>query len=177
MDSRKSVRMRLPILISITFGLCLISSNVMGQESNESPRLTPLVKVIRDIEPAIVALFTPKENQLITGSGTVIHEDGYVLTNNHVLPMAEGFALLPDKKPMKFRVVGRIPKSDIAVIRLLDVKAPLTTVPIGCSEDLMNGESVVVAGNPGGRGTVFTSGIVSSKSVLEGGPNALVMTN
>lgn len=169
--------MRLPILISITFGLCLISSNVMGQESDESPRLTPLVKVIRGIEPAIVALFTPKENQIVTGSGTVIHEDGYVLTNNHVLPMAEGFALLPDKKPMKFRVVGRIPESDIAVIRLLDVKAPLTTVPIGRSEDLMNGESVVVAGNPGGRGTVFTSGIVSSKSVLEGGPNALVMTN
>ncbi len=172
-----TVRMCLTIQFSISLVIFATCTNVIGQESTVSPRLTPLVKVIRDIEPAIVALFTPKENQLITGSGTVIHEDGYVLTNNHVLPMAEGFALLQNAKPMKFRVVGRIPESDIAVIRLLDVTTPLSIVPIGRSEDLMNGESVVVAGNPGGRGTVFTSGIVSSKSVLEGGPNALVMTN
>jgi S1-C subfamily serine protease len=139
--------------------------------------MTPLVKVIQQIEPAVVALFTPVENQLTSGSGTVIHEDGYVLTNNHVLPMVEGFALLPGSKPIRFRVVGRNPESDIAVVRLLDVKSPMSIVPIGRSSDLMHGESVAVAGNPGGRGTVFTSGIVSGKAVLEGGPNALVMTN
>ncbi len=154
-----------------------VAQSIWADEQSESPRLTPLVKVIRDMEPAVVALFTPVNNSIVSGSGTVIHEDGYVLTNNHVLPAPEGFALLPNSRPIRFRVVGRAPESDIAVIRLLDVKTPMTIVPIGRSADLMNGETVVVAGNPGGRGTVFTSGIVSSKSVLEGGPNALVMTN
>ena len=157
--------------------LAVVFTTVLADDSSQSPRLTPLVKVIQSIEPAVVALFTPVGNQIISGSGTIIHEDGYVLTNNHVLPATEGFALLPKSRPIRFRVVGRVPESDIAIIRLLDVKAPMTIVPIGRSADLMNGETVVVAGNPGGRGTVYTSGIVSSKSVLEGGPNALVMTN
>ncbi len=151
--------------------------SLAGQDNLSSQRLTPLVKVIQDIEPAVVALFTPVQNQIVSGSGTIIHEDGYILTNNHVLPESEGFALLPNSKPMRFRVIGRVPESDIAVIRLIDATVPLKAVPIGHSADLMNGESVVVAGNPGGRGTVYTSGIVSSKAVLEGGPNALVMTN
>lgn len=154
-----------------------ISMSIPAEDPAESPRRTPLVNVIQNIEPAVVALFTPLENQIVSGSGTIIHEDGYVLTNNHVLPATEGFALLPESRPIRFRVVGRVPESDIAIIRLLDVRTPMTIVPIGRSADLMNGETVVVAGNPGGRGTVFTSGIVSSKSVLEGGPNALVMTN
>jgi S1-C subfamily serine protease len=148
-----------------------------AEEPAESPRLTPLVKVIQSIEPAVVALFTPVGDQIISGSGTIIHEDGYVLTNNHVLPATEGFALLPNSRPIRFRVVGRVPESDIAIIRLITIKTPMAIVPLGRSADLMNGETVVVAGNPGGRGTVYTSGIVSSKSVLEGGPNALVMTN
>jgi S1-C subfamily serine protease len=157
--------------------LTLSGDFIGADESVESPRRTPLVKVIQSIEPAVVALFTPMADQLISGSGTVIHEDGYVLTNNHVLPATEGFALLPNMGPIRFRVVGRVPESDIAIVRLITMKKPLAVVPLGRSADLMNGETVVVAGNPGGRGTVYTSGIVSSKSVLEGGPNALVMTN
>ena len=163
-------------LLRLSF-LGLVCTLVRGDEPAESPRRTPLVKVIQSIEPGVVALFTPMENQLISGSGTVIHEDGYVLTNNHVLPATEGFALLPNMEPIRFRVVGRVPESDIAVVRLITIRKPLAIVPLGRSADLMNGETVVVAGNPGGRGTVYTSGIVSSKSVLEGGPNALVMKN
>ena len=163
-------------LLCLSF-LTLGCTWVRADEPVESPRLTPLVKVIQSIEPAVVALFTPVGDQIISGSGTIIHEDGYVLTNNHVLPATEGFALLPNSLPIRFRVVGRVPESDIAIIRLITIKTPMAIVPLGRSADLMNGETVVVAGNPGGRGTVYTSGIVSSKSVLEGGPNALVMTN
>ncbi len=175
----RSTSLRQPRLVPVLIFMLLSHSiSVTYAETPvESPRLSPLVKVIQAIEPAVVAIFTPVNNQLMSGSGTVIHEDGYVLTNNHILPLTEGFALLPHSKPVRFRVVGRVPEADLAVIRLLDLPLPLKTVPIGRSEDLMNGESVVVAGNPGGRGTVFTSGIVSAKGVLEGGPNALVMTN
>ena len=140
----------------------------------ESPRITPLVKVIQAIEPAVVALFVPDEqNRLSSGSGTIIHPDGYVLTNNHVLPRELGYALVQDQ-PVRFQVVGRLPEKDIAVIKLLGVPRSLPFVPLGHSHDLMNGESVVVAGNPGGRGTTFTSGIVSAKRLVLNIPNALV---
>ncbi len=84
----------------------------------DSPRMTPLVRVIQQIEPAVAALFTPIEGGIASGSGTVIHPDGFVLTNNHVLPKAMGHALLSDGRPLQFRVVGRLPERDIAVVQL-----------------------------------------------------------
>ncbi|MGI9470187.1 MAG: trypsin-like peptidase domain-containing protein [Rubripirellula sp.] len=147
------------------------------QVDDDSPRMTPLVQVIRGIEPAVISLFVrgEKPNQFGSGSGAIIHPDGYVLTNNHVLPRVDGFAVFRDR-PVRFVVVGRLPEKDIALLRLRDVPGDLPTVPLGHSFDVMNGESVVVAGNPGGRGVVFTSGIVSSKRVLLDAPNALVRT-
>lgn len=143
----------------------------------DSPRITALVRVIQQIEPGVAALFTQVDGKIASGSGTVIHPDGFVLTNHHVLPRATGFALLSDGKPLQFRVVGRLPEKDIAVVQLIGAKTPLPVIPIGRSHDILNGESVVVAGNPGGRGTVYTAGIISSREVLGGGPNAMVMTN
>ncbi|MFM8263081.1 MAG: trypsin-like peptidase domain-containing protein [Pirellula sp.] len=143
-----------------------------------SPRITPLVKVIQRIEPAVVGLFTPiGNNQISSGSGTIIHPSGYVLTNNHVLPEPQGFALFSDSKKARFEVVSRYPESDLAIVKLIDVNTPLPTIRLGRSSEVINGEPIVVAGNPGGRGLVFTAGIVSAKEVLEGGPNAIVMSN
>ena len=148
------------------------------QPPDDSPRITPLVKVIRRIEPAVVGLFTPiGNNQISSGSGSIIHPEGYVLTNNHVLPEPQGFALFQDSKRVRFEVVSRYPESDLAIVRLLDIQPPLATIPIGISSEVINGEPIVVAGNPGGRGLVFTAGIVSAKEVPEGGPNAMVMSN
>ena len=152
--------------------------------SEKSNRVTPLVEVIRKIEPAVVSLFTPTEaNQIVSGSGTIIHPSGYVLTNNHVLPKPNGFAIRASDKPVRFEVVSRYPESDIAIVRL---NAPTGNqaaayrwpfLPLGHSSETLLGESIVVAGNPGGRGMAFTSGIISAKDVLEGGPNAMIMSN
>ncbi|MDG1895613.1 MAG: trypsin-like peptidase domain-containing protein [Fuerstiella sp.] len=163
----------------------LLLNRLDAQESSTLPdslRVTTVVRVIHVAEPAITSLFIPiASGQLISGSGTIIHPDGYILTNNHVVQNADGFALigsdLPgEQKPVRFRVVGRLPEKDLAIVRLIANRS-FPTVPLGRSNDLLNGESVVVAGNPGGRGLVFTSGIVSSRKVLTGTPNALVMTN
>jgi S1-C subfamily serine protease len=152
-------------------------SNGLAQSPSESHRKTRLVHVIQSMEPAVVALFTQTAQGIVSGSGSIIHPEGYVLTNNHVLPAAEGFALLHASRATRFRVVSRFPDADIALIQLDPAMGPFPTLPLGRSHDLMNGESVVVAGNPGGRGIVFTSGIVSANQVLEGGPNALVMAS
>lgn len=77
---------------------------------------------------------------------------------------------------MGFRVVGRLPEKDVAIVRLLNLRRPMQTIPLGHSHDLMNGEAVVVAGNPGGRGITVTSGIVSSKRAVSDMPTALAAT-
>jgi S1-C subfamily serine protease len=156
-----------------------LGHSARAQLPADSPRNTRLVQIIQQIEPAVVALFSTIPNGISSGSGSLIHAGGFVLTNNHVLPNTEGFALLHPSQPTRFRVVCRFPESDLAIVRL-DPKPdgkPYPTVPLGFSRDLLNGESVVVAGNPGGRGIVYTSGIVSSREVFEGGPNAMVMSN
>ncbi len=171
-------------LLAICFSL-LLMRGAKCQTVNipeDSPRLTTLVKVIRSAEPAIASLFMPTDQgQLVSGGGTIIHPSGFILTNNHVLPGNQGLALigpeLPgNQKPEQFQVVGRLPEKDLAIVKLKS-SGLFPAIPLGRSHDVLNGESIVVAGNPGGRGLVFTSGIVSSRSVLSGGPNALVMTN
>lgn len=170
-------------LVTIVHWLWLVAGVIpwgYSQDSlpENSPRMTPLVKVIRQIEPAVVGLFTPiGNNQISSGSGSIIHPSGYVLTNNHVLPEPQGFVLMSDSKRARFEVVSRYPESDIAIVKLLDVATPLPAIRIGRSAEVINGEPIVVAGNPGGRGLVFTAGIVSAKDVREGGPNAMVMSN
>ena len=161
----------------VSISLLVVSVPASAQVPDDSPRSSPLVKLIRQIDGTVISLFIEgnRPNQFSGGSGTIIHPAGYVLTNNHVLIKGQGLAVLNDK-PVKFVVVGRLPEKDIALVRLLGIKTELPTLPLGHSHDVMNGESVVVAGNPGLRGIVFTSGIVSSKRILLDAPNELIMT-
>ena len=141
----------------------------------DSPRVTPVVRLIREIEPSVAAIFCIEEGgRLQSGSGTVIHPDGFILTNNHVVSQDTGYVLLKDRQPIKFHVVGRLPGKDLAIVRL-DAGRTLPTIPIGRSHDILTGEPVIIAGNPGGRGTTFTTGILSSRVFFAGGASALFM--
>lgn len=98
------------------------------------------------------------------GSGVVVSEDGYILTNNHVIEEADSIMVrFSDGKTLAATVVGADPKSDIAVIHV-DAKN-LTPVRRGNSDDLQVGEMVMAIGsplNPNLAHTV-TQGIVSAK--------------
>ena len=141
----------------------------------DSPRVTPIVRLIREIEPCVAAIFCLEEGGRVqSGSGTVIHPDGFILTNNHVVSKDSGYVLLKDDQPKKFHVAGRLPAKDLAIVRV-DAGRSLPTVPVGRSHDVLTGEPVIIAGNPGGRGITFTTGILSSRAFLAGGPSALFM--
>jgi S1-C subfamily serine protease len=104
-----------------------------------------------------------------------MHKDGYVLTNDHVVAGMGGVVLLRDHRlPLEYKIIGRMPEKDLC---LLKVRAPeaLTAIRLGRSNDLMTGEPILCAGNPGGRGIVYSSGIVSSPNFILTAPNALVM--
>jgi serine protease Do len=105
------------------------------------------------------------------GSGFIIDDEGYILTNNHVIEKADKIkVLLSDEEELDAEVVGGDPKTDIALIKIEPPK-PLQPVKMGDSDTLEVGEWVIAIGNPFGLGHTVTAGIVSAKGrVIGAGP-------
>ncbi|HYA03198.1 MAG TPA: Do family serine endopeptidase, partial [Syntrophobacteria bacterium] len=105
------------------------------------------------------------------GSGVIISTDGYILTSNHVVEGAKEVTVtLADKQEYKAKVVGRDPKTDLAVVKI-EPKGTLPAATLGDSEQLKVGEWVLAIGNPFGLSHTVTSGIVSAKGrVIGAGP-------
>ncbi|SRR5579884_3256449 len=102
------------------------------------------------------------------GSGFVISEDGYIITNNHVVEKAEDIeVILENGEKYKTRVVGTDPKTDLALLKI-EPKGKLSKVTLGDSDRLQIGDWVVAIGNPFGLGHTVTAGIVSAKGRVIG---------
>lgn len=103
-----------------------------------------------------------------SGSGFIVTNDGYILTNNHVIEGASRIRVtLNDGRVFDTRVVGRDPDTDVAVIKIDGNDFPVVTM--GDDERLRIGEWVVAIGNPLGLNFTVTAGIVSAKGRGRGG--------
>ena len=103
----------------------------------------------------------PRE-QVGTGSGVIITEDGFIVTNNHVVSGATEIEVtIGDKKSFKADIVGTDPATDVALLKI-DAKG-LPTIPMGDSDNLRLGEWVLAIGSPYGLTSTITAGIVSAK--------------
>ena len=113
----------------------------------------------------------PEQKRRSLGSGFIVSDDGFILTNNHVVEKADEITVtLLDKEELRAEVVGTDPKTDIALIKIKAGKK-LPFVSLGDSEKLEIGEWVVAIGNPFGLGHTVTTGIVSAKGrVIGSGP-------
>jgi serine protease Do len=97
------------------------------------------------------------------GSGFIVSEDGYVVTNNHVVDRARDIeVILEGGEKYKAEVVGKDPKTDIAVLKI-NPKRKLQAVKFGNSDKTEIGDWVIAIGNPFGLGHTVTAGIVSAK--------------
>ncbi|NQT27016.1 Do family serine endopeptidase [candidate division KSB1 bacterium] len=95
------------------------------------------------------------------GSGFIISEDGYILTNNHVVGEADELLVeLPDKRQFEAKIVGTDPLTDVAVIKIDGDNLPVAR--LGNSESIEIGEWVLAMGNPLGLSSTVTAGIVSA---------------
>ncbi len=109
---------------------------------------------------------TPKREA--TGSGVIISEDGYIVTNNHVVNGADELTVtLNDNREFSARIVGTDPNTDLALIKVNAKNLP--TLPIGDSDNLKVGEWVLAVGNPYNLSSTVTAGIVSAKARSIGG--------
>jgi len=102
-----------------------------------------------------------------SGSGIILSGDGYVVTNNHVVePVAEGggkitVTLNNNRSFSNVRIVGRDPRSDLAVLKIANVKG-LPAARLGDSDRLRVGDWAIAVGNPLGFNSTVTLGIVSA---------------
>jgi serine protease Do len=110
----------------------------------------------------------PSRQAISGGSGFIVSEDGYILTNNHVVEGASDVRVyFPDRRYYSARVIGADPFTDVAVIKV-DVDGDLPTMAFGDSDDVKVGEWVLAIGNPGfGASTqldfTVTAGIISAR--------------
>ncbi len=150
----------------------LLAPSVWSQSPNL--RESPLVNLAKKVEPCTACIITQNPDGSVGfGSGFVIHPQGYLLTNFHVVGSGNGYVLLNDGELRPFRLVGESPERDLAIVKV-NTDRDLDYLPMGRSDDVMLAEPVMVAGNPGGRGIVVTSGIVSAKTMVMDA-NAVIM--
>ncbi|MEP6766834.1 MAG: trypsin-like peptidase domain-containing protein [Gemmatimonadaceae bacterium] len=97
------------------------------------------------------------------GSGFIVTQDGYIITNNHVVEDADHVKVtLSDQRQFDAKVIGRDSTTDVAVVKI-DAKG-LSTLPIGNDEAARIGDWVLAVGNPLGLDFTVTAGIISAKS-------------
>ncbi len=100
--------------------------------------------------------------QVGTGSGVIISEDGYIITNNHVIDNADDIEVtLHDKRTYKAKIVGTDPSTDLALLQIKEKNLP--KVAFLDSDQVKIGEWVLAVGNPFSLNSTITAGIVSAK--------------
>jgi serine protease Do len=106
--------------------------------------------------------FRDNRPQMGSGSGVIISDDGYIVTNNHVIADADQIEVtLNDKRTYKGKLIGTDPNTDIAVIKIDETAMPF--VAFSNSDDIKVGEWVLAVGNPFNLTSTVTAGIVSAK--------------
>ena len=130
------------------------------------------IEVYRTLSPGVVFIHSTSyardffgfvEPQEGSGSGSILDQQGNILTNYHVIEGAQKLSVsLGGKKDYPAVVVGGDPDTDLAVIRLTEKPAGgITVVPLGDSDKLVVGQKVLAIGNPFGLDRTLTTGVIS----------------
>lgn len=149
----------------------VIKENITNQNSSVSTTNGQIQETIKNVSDAVVEIRTEKESnnvflqQFVTegaGSGVILTDDGYIITNNHVIDGASKITVtLADDQIYSATLIGADQKSDLAVIKI-EAK-DLHTVTLGDSESLEVGDTVIAIGNPlGSLGGSVSKGIISA---------------
>ena len=163
------------LLRPLAYGLCVCACVIAGSAFATELRMTPAVKAIQKAMPSVVNIHTEKtaedadslspiKDRKTNGMGTgiLVDERGYIVTNYHVVAGVETLrATLSDNSTYTARVISYDKKHDLAIIKV-DASKPLTVLPLGTSSDLMLGETVFAIGNAFGYPDTITQGLISA---------------
>ncbi|MEM6587896.1 MAG: Do family serine endopeptidase [Pseudomonadota bacterium] len=148
-----------PAVVNIT------TSTVVSQSTNQSPIVpegSPFEDFFREFQDRNNGERPRRSSAL--GSGFVISEDGFVVTNNHVIESADEIIIeFFSGEELEATLIGTDPKTDIALLKV-DTDEPLPFVSFGDSDNARVGDWVVAVGNPLGQGFSVSAGIVSARN-------------
>ena len=134
-------------------------ASVSGAAGTDEDAGKPIPQVYKESAPGVVSVQAGPRG----GSGFVIDKQGYILTNQHVVAddkeVQVGFS---NGNTLSAQVVGTDPQTDVALLKVSVSADALTPLPLGNSQDVAVGESVVAIGNPFGLARTATAGIVSA---------------
>lgn len=146
--------------------------------------------IYKESSPAVVSIqarvstgsentFGEQQEGTATGSGFVISDDGYILTNDHVVDGHQGDVRVTfnDEKSVSGKVIGQDPSNDVAIIKVDKGDHKLTPLPLGSSAKVAVGDPVVAIGNPFGLNQTVTTGIVSALQRTITAPNNFSIDN
>ncbi|MFH0839230.1 MAG: DegQ family serine endoprotease [Candidatus Omnitrophota bacterium] len=149
-------------VVSITIERTLENVSVFRGFDEDFFKGTPFEDFFKNAQPRRYRKeYKPKARG--SGSGVIIDERGYILTNNHVVRGAEKITVkLGDGREFKAKIIGTDPKTDLALIKIEAKDLPVAT--LGDSDKLEVGQWVIAIGNPFGLEHTVTVGVVSAKS-------------
>jgi S1-C subfamily serine protease len=164
--------------------LVMVSTLLVGFGSEaRAPheRRTAIVEAVDKTRGGIVSLNVVKlaswGRKEVLGTGVIIDERGYVVTNHHMIADAiKIVATLPDKSLLAAEVFADDPKHDLAILKL-PTKRKLQTLTFGSGSDLMIGETVISIGNPYGYHNTVSTGVISALGRQVTMPSGEVLTN
>ncbi len=153
----------LPAVVNISTTQMRQSSDFTGPEMPDFPPGSPFQDFFKDFFDRQQRPDRPSRRSTSLGSGFIIDAKGYVVTNNHVIADADEITvILQDNTRLEAELVGRDPKTDLAVLKVTP-KGKLPTVGWGNSNKIRVGDWVVAIGNPFGLGGSVTAGIISAR--------------
>jgi len=135
-------------------------------EEQEVITSNTFVKIVEKAQKFVVTIFVTKEGDFGEkkygiGSGIVEDEEGYILTNNHVIEGAREITVIFDSETQKAQVIGSDPGTDLALLKI-ELKDKLIPAPFGDSDKIKVGQWVVAIGSPLGLRFTVTHGIISA---------------
>jgi putative serine protease PepD len=136
-----------------------------GAPTPVDPNPQSVSSIAARLLPSVVTISVRGGGESGTGSGVIIRRDGFILTNNHVVAVGAGGGtvtvdLYKGRRGIEAQIIGRDPKTDLAVIRIPGNNLPAAT--LGQSKSLVVGAPVVAVGAPLGLSSTVTSGIISA---------------
>lgn len=160
------------VLLAVLVGALLGASAVALAGNRGSPAgsanqaMCLAADVANTALPSVVTIAASNGTHSGSGSGSIIQNGGYILTNDHVISVAGngGKVSVPyaDGKTSDAEIVGRDPSTDVAVIKAADDASGYPVITTASSADLVVGQPVVALGAPLGLTSTVTSGIVSA---------------
>ncbi len=155
-------RLIIILLLAIIIGFVIFRLTEQ-QKFLEADIAEEYVHIAENVIPAVVAITAADNDSSSYGSGIIVKEDGYILTNNHVIANTTQMrVILPNNEIYSASIVGIDYPTDLAVIKINATNLP--TVNFGDSDLAKVGEKVLAIGNPLGLESTITSGIISAKN-------------